>query len=256
MVLDMKFFDVYHFCHLANSSMGKFEYMRTNAEFMERQFEIEPEDFPKISVLHGYCYWLVERVLYEQANYISNDWDYDFNPALWICQAILKYKEKNVSFDDWVNNLYRAEDNNSDFYEIFTEFVRFIDDEHDGLFADIISFIAVEVEYILLQNREFLLNFNEVIAGRFESDTIPRKYIPEWVKRAVLFRDKGCCVFCKKDLTGLNTLLEDNEKHFDHIVPLKNGGINDVCNIQLSCKNCNQSKLTKSKTSSQYQRAY
>lgn len=90
----------------------------------------------------------------------------------------------------------------------------------------------------------------------FEDNLRKRKYIPEWVKRAVLFRDKGCCVFCKRDLTGLYSILEDNEKHFDHIVPLNEGGLNDVCNIQLSCQDCNLAKSDTSKTSTLYQSAY
>lgn len=110
--------------------------------------------------------------------------------------------------------------------------------------------------YILFQNRDFLLRFNEQQAVAFEDNPRTRVYIPEWVKRAVLFRDKGCCVFCKKDLTGLYTLLEDNEKQFDHIVPLHDGGINDVCNIQLSCKECNLKKSDSSKTSTLYRSAY
>ena len=36
MTIDMKFFNVYYFCHLANESMGKFDYASTNAEFIER----------------------------------------------------------------------------------------------------------------------------------------------------------------------------------------------------------------------------
>ena len=63
-------------------------------------------------------------------------------------------------------------------------------------------------------------------------------------------------MFCKKDLTGLYSLLEDNEKHFYHIVPLNEGGINDVCNMQLSCQDCNLSKSDNSMTSSLYQSAY
>ena len=31
MTIDMKYFNVYYFCQLANESMGKFEYIRTNA---------------------------------------------------------------------------------------------------------------------------------------------------------------------------------------------------------------------------------
>ena len=54
------------------------------------------------------------------------------------------------------------------------------------------------MEYILFQNRDFLLRFNEQQAVAFEDNLRKRKYIPEWVKRAVLFRDKGCCVFVKE----------------------------------------------------------
>ena len=62
MNIDMKFFNVYYFCHLANESMGKFEYITTNAEFTVRQFEIEPGHFPKVSVLREYCSWLIDRI--------------------------------------------------------------------------------------------------------------------------------------------------------------------------------------------------
>lgn len=50
------------------------------------------EDFPKVSVLREYCYWLVDRIFYEQANLISNTGEIaDFNPIAWIHQATLKY---------------------------------------------------------------------------------------------------------------------------------------------------------------------
>ena len=126
----------------------------------------------------------------------------------------------------------------------------------EDLYFEIVGDIAIEVEYILFQNRDFLLRFNDQVAVMFREHPRKRVYVPEWVKRAVLFRDRGCCVFCKKDLTGLYSLLEDNEKHFDHIVPLNEGGINDVCNMQLSCQDCNLSKSDNSMTSSLYQSAY
>lgn len=81
----MIFFNVYYFCHLANESMGKFDFLSTNAEFTERQYDIEPEDFPKTSVLREHCLWLVDRVLYEQTNSIANLGEViDFNPISWI----------------------------------------------------------------------------------------------------------------------------------------------------------------------------
>lgn len=252
MTINMKFFNVYYFCHLANESMGEFDYASTNAEFTERQFEVEAEEFPKVSVLREYCLWLVDRVFYEQANSIAN-WGKvaDFNPINWINQAVIKYREIDVS----INNDFEFNDDD-DYLEIYSNYLEYLNKYEEGLFYDVISDIAVEIEYILFQNRDFLLRFNEQQAVAFEDNPRKRVYIPEWVKRAVLFRDKGCCVFCKKDLTGLYSLLDDNEKHFDHIVSLNEGGINDVCNIQLSCKDCNLKKSDSSKTSTLYQSAY
>lgn len=231
--------------------MGKFEYMRTNAEFTERQFEIENIDFPKVSVLREYCYWLIDRILYEQASSIANTGEVvDFDPISWIQQAICKYKGLDVS------DVIEFTADTEEYLESYNQYIEYLDKIEDGLFYKIIASIAIEVEYILFQNRDFLLRFNEQQAVAFEDKPRKRVYIPEWVKRAVLFRDKGCCVFCKKDLTGLYSLLEDNEKHFDHIVSLNEGGINDVCNIQLSCQDCNLKKSDSSRTSSLYQSAY
>jgi hypothetical protein len=249
--IDMKFFNVYYFCHLANESMGKFEYITTNAAFTERQFEIEPEEFPKVSVLREYCSWLIERVFYEQANQIANSGEIvDFNPISWINQAILKYRGTDIS----LSNDFKVD--HEDYLEIYNEYIEYLNRYEDGMFDGVIYDIAIEVEYILFQNRDFLLRFNNQQAVAFEDNPRKRVYIPEWVKRAALFRDKGRCVFCKRDLTGLYSLLEDNEKHFDHIVSLNEGGINDVCNIQLSCQDCNLKKSDSSKTSTLYQSAY
>lgn len=249
MTIDMKYFNVYYFCQLANESMGKFEYIRTNAEFRENLFIDEIKDFPKISVLRAYCSWLIDRVFYEQAKYISQYGEVvDFNPISWIIQAAKKYYEITVE--------YKICDKEEDFEDNFTNFVDYLGDEYDDLYWNIIERIATEVEYILFQNREFLLRFNQEIAVSFEENNVKRAYMPEWVKRAILFRDKGRCVFCKKDLTGLYTLLDDGDKQFDHIVSLDEGGINDVCNIQLTCQDCNLKKLNSSSTSSLYQSAY
>lgn len=251
MTIDMKFFNVYYFCHLANETMGNFEFVTTNAEFTERQFEIEPVDFPKVSVLRDYCYWLVDRVFFEQAGSIANTGIVaDFDPIYWVNQAIKQYRGIDMSL------VKDFEKNNDDYLENFTKYIEFLDEFESGLYYDIIDNIATEVEYILFQNRDFLLRFNEQQAVAFENNHRERVYVPEWVKRAVLFRDKGRCVFCKKDLTGLYSLLDDNEKQFDHMVSLNEGGINDVCNMQLSCKDCNLEKLDSSKTSSLYQSAY
>lgn len=45
------------------------------------------------------------------------------------------------------------------------------------------------------------------------------------------------CADCSCDLSGVVSV--SNEDHFDHIIPLAQGGINDVTNLQLLCKSCN-----------------
>src|SRR3546814_4546557 len=46
----------------------------------------------------------------------------------------------------------------------------------------------------------------------------------KWAQRAVFFRDRGRCVLCEKDLTGLMSI--DNVENYDHIVPISGWGIN------------------------------
>jgi 5-methylcytosine-specific restriction endonuclease McrA len=79
--------------------------------------------------------------------------------------------------------------------------------------------------------------------------------MPEWVKKAVLYRDRGACGACNKDVSGLICI--GNQKNFDHIVPLAQGGMNDVTNVQLLCEECNLKKgHANSFTSKQYERWY
>lgn len=69
---------------------------------------------------------------------------------------------------------------------------------------------------------------------------LKRVNIPQWVAKAVFFRERGRCAFCDQDLSGIFST--QPESHLDHIVPLNLGGINDISNIQLLCKPCNLSK--------------
>ena len=120
-----------------------------------------------------------------------------------------------------------------------------------------------EVFYILFGNRSVLKLYNEMIAEVRESDWDPEFYnsnvntrngylrrvtIPKWVQKAVYHRDKGRCVICKKDVTGMINIY--NKSNYDHIVPLARFGINDVSNIQLLCDTCNQQKKANNNNSS------
>ncbi|MCB0342625.1 MAG: HNH endonuclease [Pseudobdellovibrionaceae bacterium] len=57
-----------------------------------------------------------------------------------------------------------------------------------------------------------------------------RSAIPQSIKRLVFHRDQGRCVHC-----GSGYALE-----YDHIQPQCLGGANDVSNLRLTCRSCNQ----------------
>ena len=116
--------------------------------------------------------------------------------------------------------------------------------QDDGAFGPLWEKMTDEVFHLLFGNRGFLLAFNLALAEyrRERGDSpSPRCAIPQWVKRAVYFRDEnGKCALCKKDLSGLIAI--DPKQHYDHIVPLKSLGANDPCNMQLTCDQCNLRK--------------
>lgn len=122
-----------------------------------------------------------------------------------------------------------------------------------------------EVFHLLFANRAFLLRFNQSLADYLKSGevNIPAEYLdkkgvirrqpylPTWVKKAIYYRDQGRCVLCQRDLTGL--LSSDRRIHYDHIVPLNLWGINDPCNLQLLCEDCNLRKSgTSANTATRY----
>jgi 5-methylcytosine-specific restriction endonuclease McrA len=89
-------------------------------------------------------------------------------------------------------------------------------------------------------------DFDDQLAAEAAAFTEPgrlkRKPPPPWARRAVFFREHGRCAACCRDLTGLLDAL--SASHFDHIVPLAHGGLNDVSNLQLLCQRCNGRKPT------------
>ncbi|WP_193197136.1 HNH endonuclease [Nostoc sp. MG11] len=66
----------------------------------------------------------------------------------------------------------------------------------------------------------------------------PRIRIPPEVRKYVFQRDKYQCQSCGK--TTLETDLT-----IDHIIPLAQGGQNDISNLQTLCFTCNQQKTDK-----------
>jgi|HubBroStandDraft_1064217.scaffolds.fasta_scaffold36144_2 hypothetical protein len=115
--------------------------------------------------------------------------------------------------------------------------------------------ITVEVFTLLFGDRPLLLALNERIAALvvplklaehadlLERDGVVKRcpYWPEWLRRALIFRDKGHCAICMRDISNL-VFVGEKGYHLDHIVALENGGTNDPTNVQLLCEACNLKK--------------
>jgi hypothetical protein len=161
--------------------------------------------------------------------------------------------ESATSFGKWLQDAGKdfSEAEDDDVYEYYGEL------RLEGSFQELLDRAVDEVFYILFSNRSLLLNFSEMMSrqiGVIDIDEVPEEFvanfarsgvlfrvaIPQWAKDAVYFRDRGRCVFCRCDLSGLITIGSD--KDFDHVVPLAKGGLNDVTNLQLLCDTCNSKK--------------
>jgi hypothetical protein len=63
-----------------------------------------------------------------------------------------------------------------------------------------------------------------------------REHIPLALRREVIERDEGVCVYCGA---------EPETPHLDHIYPVALGGKTDVANLAVACPPCNMSKGAK-----------
>ncbi|MCX6236987.1 MAG: HNH endonuclease [Bacteroidia bacterium] len=260
--INHQYFNSYYYANIVNNLIiNRWNFLG----FVSQFFEIEPiasliEPWQKKSVLHQFIYYVISTTIEDEAYddaveqlKIAKLRGNNELGSVYIEWVFENYQIECYSFKDFCpKDLHSIEED--DFYEYYIELILCSDIE--GLYKK----ITEEVFYIIFNNRNLLLNFNWIVAGyiqdlnidMFKEDfqensvyllkegQLKRESIPEWVKHAVYFRDRGKCCLCKKDLSG--TLSLSNEKEYDHIVPLSLGGSNDVTNIQLLCKECNRNK--------------
>lgn len=170
-------------------------------------------------------------------------------PVLAIDRIIKSYIDEPPNYTKWLDDKDETHDK---------EPVNYFDDIADKV-EKAFETASYEIFHILFQNRDFLQKYNNLLAGHLEvfwdgpdfwneedpklftkKGKLKRTAIPKWAKRAVFYRDRGKCVFCQRDLSGL--ISSFTPENFDHIIPLSKYGANDVSNLQLSCANCNQTK--------------
>lgn len=268
-MLEVKFYETYYFCNIVNNVLQDQEsYLRRLNDFYgdgKVFYLLQP--FRKYSTFHRFIEFVVDDLIWENTSKIDLEkrkeriascanfpelaeyakWD-----VLPVEHALKFHSLDHESFLSFLRTKNKdfSVSNEDDIYDYL------IDLRECGTFDALVEHAVKEIFHVLFQNRGLMLTFNTMIAdvlGR-EKDNEPmfgeingvrkkdgrlvRKNIPKWVQRAVFFRDRGRCVLCDKDLSG--TLNICNIENFDHIVPLSKFGLNDVSNIQLLCKECNQ----------------
>ncbi len=200
-------------------------------------------NFSKISLLGHFCFTHISMYQYRKARKDPETIDVEF-----VEEGLAKYE---VPFVPYVEFLKLHPDLNEDDADPIYEWFCTQSETFDQMWASMTD----EVVHLLFGNRHFLLEFNQGLAEfrRERGDKpSPRVAIPQWVKKAVYFRENGRCALCKKDLSGLIAI--DPKQHYDHIVSLKALKANDPCNIQLLCATCNLTKAaSRAHTSSEYE---
>lgn len=215
----------------------------------------------KYTLLHSFCEQYLYYYLMHERWFLVDELCDDFEVEL-IIEHIGRtaniLKEYGISCRNYSNEIYllnekyEATNYSSDF-----DYKSSIGDIFDDILAkfdDIEETIIEATFYLLYDNKEFLFKFNRYISTFVTKGYLPEScfddnkhiiravYIPEWLKRAVFYRDRGRCQHCGKDLSGQMAILDDRELQYDHIIPLESGGTNDSTNFQLLCDECNQKK--------------
>lgn len=247
-----KYFNTYYYANIISNILTKdIELIGFISNFFadEETILYLAKPFDKNSALHVFIQHII-------ADFFENDMDeYDqkyFRHGLYADSVLKEYRMNNYSFEEFIKDKKVI---TYDDVEKYHDELRL-----SGTLEELYERIGYEVFYLLFNNRDALLKFNYIVAEHMDVSTqeiedeeikklfntkgfLKRVRIPEWAKRAVFFRDRGKCCLCFKDLSGL--LSPENKKHYDHIVPLAKGGLNDVSNLQLLCSACNSKKSHK-----------
>lgn len=270
-LLRMDFFETYYYANVVHNVLNDpMSYLRKlNSWHEDRETWLFLRPFPKWSVLHDFAQYIIENLIYERLDDITLD-AIENNPksSLWIDQALAHHEIKTPGFRAWL------EQEGIDLTDASQDVIH---DYHNelrltGEFATLLIQLTNEVFYLLFGNRALLAKLNCHVAeivkeliqddlaieehNLLQKDGVPaRMHIPTWARQAVYHRDRGMCTSCNTNLTGGISI--NSTEHYDHMIPLAEGGINDITNLQLLCAQCNLKKGRRMlPTSTRYQSWY
>ncbi|WP_232446370.1 HNH endonuclease [Burkholderia ubonensis] len=268
MHIEARFYETYELCEIVQGVLtNRFDHLLKLEGFhCDGQWAAWTPPYRKYSAFHQFIEFIVREVHAEQAEVVDlSERKKAITNFSKIPDALDSFRPEKlpieIGFDYHGIDYYRFcdflsdngrpfhEADEDDVYEFMNE--TFISEPYGKLMDQTVK----EVFHVLFQNRGLLLLFNryasDILSHAHPDDAdeldltlftrsgvLKRVKPPAWARRAVFFRDRGRCVMCDKDLSGLTNL--DNIENYDHIVPLKRFGLNDVSNLQLLCERCNQ----------------
>lgn len=255
-LLRMRYFETYYYANIVHNVLGDtMDFIQNlNSWHEDQEVALFLRPFNKWSVLHSFAQHVIADLMYERLGVETPaELKLASDSELWVDRALRHHGIETPGFRNWLGQKGAF---TSDAIEDA------IHDYHDDLWLtgeldELMTQLASEVFYVLFSNRNLLARLNNYIAGvvsqidlcdlqeehagLLQQNGVPaRTYIPEWARRAVFHRDRGICTVCSTDLTGLCSV--SSSDHYDHIIPLAEGGINDVTNLQLLCSACNLKK--------------
>lgn len=149
--------DIELICRIARNSINAgLDFAGINFVLLDLEYykeEVSPEDINFFEVLKSYCYNLTSQVVFDQANYIACDYEYQFEPRETI-DAILKNKHN-------IESKFNFDLSETDYLDMFNNYVEFLNAEYDMCFETIIIDTAEKVYEILSEEDDFMQSVEE-----------------------------------------------------------------------------------------------
>jgi hypothetical protein len=176
----MKYYNTYYYCNIICNVIKDYDYLVKLNEFFEGYFDescIDEYRFPRDSILHDFLRWIIDEIIWEEMDEVLRRMDsvyssatgdkkdklriaftdrYGFEVRLQLECVIESYTNEKLSFRKWLE---------TESFEFLQDVARIFFEEYYEVGWKTIDAIADEVFYLLFQNREFLLWFNESIAS-------------------------------------------------------------------------------------------
>lgn len=148
-------FETDFFCRIAKNTIdGGLDFTSINAQLLDLEYWQEVDEEVVIDdILKSYCYNLIDRVIYEQANNISCDREYEFEPIDTIKEILINnYGIDN--FDDFIID-------ETDYLDMFCQFTEYLNDMKDYSYDKLLCDESEKLYDILSKDSEFIKEVEE-----------------------------------------------------------------------------------------------